>query len=543
MLAGALLLMALPLCAQVPSLDLVSPSDLRHGGTSTITLSGKNLQNIQSVWIGRTLAAKPVDGAEPGRQRLEVTVPEDVAPGIHPLRIATAGGVSNPWLVVIDDLRIVGSGATNTSAAAAQTLAWPCAVHGTVDSLKSRHFKFAGKKGERVSIEVVAQRINSSLDPVVRLFDSKDRELAYSDDEPGLSRDSRLAIVLPSDDTYRIELRDILNEGGSKHRFLLRLGDFPELSVPFPMVITGKVETEIQPLAKGSPSLPPIRITPQTGVQAVPFAVRSGDGKGSAFGLVGVAAVADAVESEPNDIPEKANRITVPGIVEGRFAQARDRDWFEFEVKKGQRLVFSTQTREVASPSDVVMDFRDTKGNRIVPPKQEEDEISGILTNTFNEAGICRIQIRDMVGRGEPKEAYRLLIEPFQQVILRPDKAVLNVAAGDSISLVVKADRRGYTGPIQLELSGLPDGVQLSENVIAEKKDETTLKLSIPSGAVIGQLSRLQLVGKSGTPDSSVAIKTSSRELLKKSFPEMSVPPRALDGEILLNVLPAKTGK
>jgi len=58
----------------------------------------------------------------------------------------------------------------------------------------------------------------------------------------------------------------------------------------------------------------------------------------------------EAVEQEPNNDPSKANRITVPGGITGRFQQSDDTDYYIFSAKKGQKLAIEAQTLELYSP-------------------------------------------------------------------------------------------------------------------------------------------------------------------------------------------------
>ena len=55
-------------------------------------------------------------------------------------------------------------------------------------------FKLRLNKGQRVSLEVVAARLGSKLDSVLRIVNTAGRELARTDDAPGLSGDSYVSL-------------------------------------------------------------------------------------------------------------------------------------------------------------------------------------------------------------------------------------------------------------------------------------------------------------------------------------------------------------
>jgi len=70
-------------------------------------------------------------------------------------------------------------------------------------------------------------------------------------------------------------------------------------------------------------------------------------------------------ELEPNDEPESATKILVPSVINGRFAKPKDRDYYEFEASKDQRLVFSGKTRSLGSPCEVFMRLEKADGGKV----------------------------------------------------------------------------------------------------------------------------------------------------------------------------------
>jgi hypothetical protein len=84
-------------------------------------------------------------------------------------------------------------------------------------------FRIAGKKGERWTIEVEAQRRGSVLDPILTLYDGAGHIVATADDSE-TSRDPVLKVTLPRDGTYLISLIDAHNAGGPTHPYLLNFG-------------------------------------------------------------------------------------------------------------------------------------------------------------------------------------------------------------------------------------------------------------------------------------------------------------------------------
>src|SRR5262249_43487921 len=122
---------------------------------------------------------------------------------------------------------------TNHSLATAPQITMPCARNGVCEELRSDFYQIRAGKGQRLSIEVVAQRTGSPLDPFLRLLDDHSLELAATDDTPGLGADARLEFRCPKTGDYFIEVRDTRYAGGPGHAYLLRLGKPLPAPLPF----------------------------------------------------------------------------------------------------------------------------------------------------------------------------------------------------------------------------------------------------------------------------------------------------------------------
>jgi hypothetical protein len=83
-------------------------------------------------------------------------------------------------------------------------------------------YGFAGKRGQQLVIQVEAQALGFPLAPVVRVVDAEGKQLARA--EPAkLHRDVELKFTPPRDGAYRVEVRDLYDEGGLRHFFRLRV--------------------------------------------------------------------------------------------------------------------------------------------------------------------------------------------------------------------------------------------------------------------------------------------------------------------------------
>ena len=178
-------------------------------------------------------------------------------------------------------------------------------------------FKFAANKGQRITVDVVAARLGSPLDPVVRLLDAKGRELVYCDDEPGAGPDSRFVFKAPAAGDNVIELRDANYQGGASYRYRLRVGSLPLASVAFPPVAQVGTEAKFKLLGPAVHGVKPVPVRVPENAVRIPAAVKYPGGEGSGFVSVFGSPLPTFVETEPNDSTNTVNSVTIPIAING----------------------------------------------------------------------------------------------------------------------------------------------------------------------------------------------------------------------------------
>jgi hypothetical protein len=541
--AAALLvfILATKLSAQSPSLTKAVPSAAQPGRTATVELQGSGLVGATEVWTSFSAKAVLRTNTEAGKATCQITPPADAPVGVGALRVAGTNGLSSLLLFMVDDLLTVQENGTNKSIATAQPIIFPTAVEGTVAESSFEYFKFTAKAGQQISVEVVAQRLGSRLDPVVRLLDVSGRELAYSDDEPGLGADSRFTHKFAVKGEYVLELRDIQYDGGAQHRYRLRLGDFPLSSVPFPMGVKQGSQGEFAIAGRAVERVKPVKQKGPSNVAGLALPAKFPGGASSSFVTAAVGTLDEWIETEPNDTPEAATKITLPAAISGRFLKPRDHDYFTFDVPKGQRLLFTAQTRSLGSPSEVYLRLLKVDGTRVADNKVTEAS-EGIITNTFNEGGTYRLLVEEAAYRGGPEHGYRVEIEPYAGFDLSVEADKVEAQSGGEFTLKVTATRRDFKGPISLTVHGLDKGFDLENDTIPTDKNETTLKIKLPASLAAGSVRSFSITGHAKVGEAEHSALASTAAALKKLSPSMPFPPRQLDGLIGLGVtsLPVK---
>jgi len=200
---------------ELPFITRIFPLGAPTESTTTALIGGWNLGTTQL----------PLD-TQPGDRRIrQAALPQD-----------TGGSNSVPYAV--DTLAEGNESEPNDSKGHAQPVDLPLIVNGRIAQPGDVDvFCFEGHAGERVVAEVVARRLHSPVDSLLRLTDSSDHVLAWNDDsmrredgylypDMGLlthHADSYLTAQLPQDGSYYVHLADAQQHGGEAYAYRLRI--------------------------------------------------------------------------------------------------------------------------------------------------------------------------------------------------------------------------------------------------------------------------------------------------------------------------------
>jgi hypothetical protein len=220
-----------------PKILYAVPLVARPGEKQMLALRGKNLDAVKEVRVGgvedatvKVLGAKKVmvPNNFPGERvgdsevEIELDLPRGVKTGEVKL-VAVRDGTDSPAyaLLVRDDLPAVAEKEPNDGFDTAQPITLPCAVEGTIKNERDPDvFRFEGKKGDKLRVEVQAARFGSPLDALVSLYDANRRLVEQADDTAG-SPDPVLAVTLPRDGAYFLSVIDAHDLGGPNFGYRL----------------------------------------------------------------------------------------------------------------------------------------------------------------------------------------------------------------------------------------------------------------------------------------------------------------------------------
>lgn len=248
---AALAALALPALAEEkkdekkdkPTILNASALALLPGTTKTLKLRGLALADTSAVKVtagdaevpatikskGKSEPPKPFDAPKVGDTELlvELKLPADLKPETKvAITATTPAGVTAPFTISVADPAVtVEEKEPNGGFKTAQALPpGKTLVLGAIESPNDVDvYRVGGKAGERVTVELLAQRRGSPLDGSLTLYDGAGHVLATADDASADARDPTLTYRFAADGVYYLAVIDANDRGSSAHAYVLNI--------------------------------------------------------------------------------------------------------------------------------------------------------------------------------------------------------------------------------------------------------------------------------------------------------------------------------
>ncbi len=459
-----------------------------------------------------------------------VTIGPNVPSGVYEVHAHGLFGLSNPRTFVVGSQTEAREVEPNNGFDRANELPPGAIVNGTIGAETDIDvYRFASKKGQRFTAFCRAADVDSRLQPVLELTDESGRRLGYARQE--LERDPLVDAVLPADGTYYLKVYDFLYRGGAEYGYRLSAGSIPYIDFIMPpagkagstakytlygrnppggkpagMKVDGRplenaeVEITLPVSAQPAPTHTTLRSW-DAGLGVSSYVLQTPAGESNPV-LIALTRSNPVLEHEPNDTPQTAQEISVPGEFAGQFQAPGDTDYFKFHARQGQVFtieVFADRLGSQADPYLVVeqVELNSKKQEVVTRMTAIDDDNANVAPGVFDTRtddpsyrfrapadGTYRVMLRDrsFESRGEPRLTYRLSIQPeepdFQLVVLPeyPKRGTMQAVStwalglrkGDSREVQVLVLRKdGFREPIEVRADGLPKGVTCRGTALA----------------------------------------------------------------------------
>lgn len=444
----------------------------------------------------------------------EVTIAPDAKPGRREIRVITKRGISNAMSFYVGQVPEIARKpmkTCNKPVLGKEYLAQrkrpkdeeevrievPCAMNGQVAAGEVNRYRFEASEGQRLVITAkarhlipyVADGVPGWFQAVLKLYDSNGREVAYNDDFH-FDPDPVLYYEVPADGEYLLTINEALFRGRESFVYRITVGELPFVTSIFPLGgrvgEPTKIEMNGWNLDKCSISAPP-KDTP-AGTHLI--AAKNGI-YGSNYVPFALDTLPECLDNDANDEPSKAQKVTLPIIVNGRADKPGDWDVFEVEGKAGETIVAEVHARRLGSPFDSFVKVTNADGKIIALNDDHYDAGCGLNTDHADSYLMVKlpadgkyfVHLGDTRRHAGKEYAYRLRIShprPDFELRVIPSRIVIRSKAAANVT-VFAIRKDGYTGPIKLSFKDLPEGLESPGATLGDNKEVVgiTLKTSL----------------------------------------------------------------
>ncbi len=456
-LGNAAVSRAQSVCLPLPRLLSISPMGGQVGTSFDVTIAAENMEEpgpllFENPAIQAT--AKLDAQGKPIANQYTLAIAHDCPAGLYEARVLGRLGISSARIFSVGKLAEVVQKPGNTTLANAIELKVPSVCNAVVSTRAIDFYSFEAVQGKRYIIQCSARGIDSKLDPVVIVGDSRGTDLVAQ------RTGDTLDFVAKTDGKHTIKIHELTFKGGPGYFYRLSIEELP-IDAPMPIYPSTRSVSAF--------SWPPSGLAIEPSI------------------------------AEQEEVLTQS--ISLPADISGRFYPAADVDTYEFDAQAGQTWWIEVASERLGRPTDpsliVQMQNPDRSGwldvielNDISSPMKPSSngyaydgppfdggstDILGKLE--IKETGHYRLVLSDLFGgtRKDPRNVYRLVVRPSQpdfcvvawglhMELRNGDRNALSkplaLRAGSTVALeVVTVRRDGFDGEIALSVEGLPTGV------------------------------------------------------------------------------------
>ncbi len=167
-------------------------------------------------------------GANLPADKTSLDLPGDCPPRRH-VQLTARGLTSNARLFAVGDLPETAEAEPNNSAKKANRIEFPVTVNGRIDTGGDvDYFAFSAEADQSLVMDVCARRLDSPMDSILTVFDSRGRQLIQNDDTKDESEglithhsDSYLLYTFTAAGEYVLAVGDVQGKGGEEYAYRL----------------------------------------------------------------------------------------------------------------------------------------------------------------------------------------------------------------------------------------------------------------------------------------------------------------------------------
>lgn len=313
--------------------------------------------------------------------KIKITIAEDVPCGLYDLRLQSAKGLSNKLPFEVSSYPNFVENKRSSLNQPNKVTSLPAVLCGYVSPGGIDYFQFSGRKGEtivasvkgRMLVPYIADAVPGWFQPVIKIIDSKGKEIAYSDDYHHYV-DPVIITTLPKDDSYTLMIHDAIYRGREDFNYRIEVGVIPFVTGRYPAygVAGKKVKQELVGVNLNDDKI--VTKIKAEGYNQVSYTNEVGTSNAVPFYTL------------PRGIKlvqcPKADEVILDyttAIADSLTSRARVKR-YKIEATKRVPIIIELIGRRNGSRIDAVMRLKDRRGNVVAKADDTEDPIQGLIT-------------------------------------------------------------------------------------------------------------------------------------------------------------------
>ncbi|MCA9181082.1 MAG: hypothetical protein KDA51_06500 [Planctomycetales bacterium] len=509
--------------AQIPTMELhsLSQSIAQIGSTVDMQITGSSVEELARLhFVSPHVSSQPVlEPALPlgdpplGNGTFKVQIAAEASPGKCEVRAMGRFGISNPRPLWLTRKAVVVAATDHSESALAIEYPQESIVLARCLPQRRNYYRMELEAGQRLKLAVIAKQLDSRANPIVVLYGPapERRELARSrmiDNWP-----AELEYVAEQAGEVLVVVYDAIYGGGADYSYALECVIDANTSPENQVASTLELDAMLRPtLSNATNAVQDVERWTMVGeqIREADNPTQSGTGETLPLRVEGV--LCDEQAANSHDFTATKDQPLWLEVDSQRLGQLTDPRLILYRLTTTAEITGENQTP--AESSQQLLEFDD-------PPAVGDAGLKVVLRDPqlnwiAPEDGRYRIELLDNEsGPRRPEECdYWLRVEssvPSAQLLAYPPYPInnpalshptgLNLMRGGACSLRVLALRRGgMSGPIEIEVTGLPEGVSCTSTVIHPSQSEVSLTLQCSETAA-RWVGPIQIVGRTAASE------------------------------------------
>lgn len=442
------------------------------------------------------------------RVKIKIDIAAGVPCGLYDLRLQGPKGVSNMLPFEVSSYPNFLENKQSRREKPNEVYSLPTVLCGYVSPGGIDYFRFEGKKGQtivasvkgRLLVPYIADAVPGWFQPVIKIVDSRGREIAYSDDYHHYV-DPVIITTLPKDGKYTLMIHDAIYRGRQDFNYRIQLGEIPFVTGRYPAygVVGKRVKQQLEGVNLGADKV--TTKVKKEGYHQLSFTNKTGTSNTVPFYALpkGIRLVHS---------PKSGTELTLTtAFADSLTADAKVKRYHIYAERR-EEIIVELVGRRNGSRIDALIRLLDQFGKVVAEVDDTEDPMQGLMTfhadpilkYTAKQAGDYYLEVEDL-HRGYGKGYYYLLRRHRQLPSFTAFVSPANITIPSGGTSMFRVDVSGkYKRPANLLIKGLPKGYTTSSMKLRNRKWDVSI--TAPKGAEVKRFPievKMEYPGADGT--------------------------------------------